>query len=303
LSIGPDGQERRIVVSSVVYERIAERIIALLEQGTVPWHKPWKASSGLPRNLVSKRAYRGINLFLLLAMGYDSPFWLTFRQVTNLGGRVKPKEHGCPVVFWKMFEIEDKETGELKEVPMLRYYHVFNTEQCEGIEDVVARAQRTERTASVIAKPEEIVDNMPQRPSIRRGQTKAFYSRREDIVGVPSPQQFDRDEDYYSTLFHELVHATGHETRLNRATLTEKAGFGTDPYCKEELIAEMGAAFLCGYTEIAERTIQNSAAYVQSWLTRLRADRRLVVQAAAQAQRAADFVLNRHATGSEVGHD
>jgi antirestriction protein ArdC len=199
-------------------------------------------------------------------------------------------------VFWKKITIEDRETQEQREIPLLRCYHVFNTTQCEGIEDVVTPTLRTVRIASVIAKPEAVVRNMPQRPEITHGHARASYSPRRDIVGMPKPAQFDRDEHYYATLFHELVHATGHEKRLNRVTLTERAGFGSDPYCKEELIAEMGATFLCGYAEIADRTIQNSAAYIQGWLARLRADRTLVVQAAAHAQRAADFILGKGQT-------
>src|ERR1035441_5576769 len=115
------------------YERITERIVTLLEQGTVPWHKPWKVNTGLPRNLISKKPYRGINVFLLMAMSYESPHWLTFRQAIQLGGNVKKGEKACPVVFWKKMEIEDKKSGEPQKKPLLRLYHVFNAAQCEGL--------------------------------------------------------------------------------------------------------------------------------------------------------------------------
>ena len=115
------------------YERITERIETLLAAGVVPWHKPWKASTGLPRNLITQKPYRGINVFLLMAMGYESPNWLTFRQAVQLGGSVKKGEKSCPVVFWKQFKIEDEESGEAKKIPMLRIYHVFNAAQCEGL--------------------------------------------------------------------------------------------------------------------------------------------------------------------------
>ncbi len=157
-----------------------------------------------------------------------------------------------------------------------------------------------EEPVNGIVKPEEIVAHMPQRPEIKHGMTRAFYSPREDCVGLPVRERFERAEGYYATLFHELVHATGHETRLNRVTLTEKAGFGSNPYCKEELIAEMGAAFLCGQAEIAERTIDNSAAYLNGWLEQLRNDKTLIVQAAAQAQKAADFILGNGPEDSAV---
>jgi antirestriction protein ArdC len=273
-----------------VYERITERIITLLTQGTVPWHKPWKARTGLPRNLVSQKPYRGINVFLLLAMSYESPLWLTFRQTSQLGGAVRKGEKACPVVFWKQLKIEDKESGETERIPLLRYYHVFNAAQCDGLKLTSAPV---ETNGNGISKPEEIVANMPQPPTVKHGMTRAYYSPPDDCVGLPARERFDTGESYYATLFHELVHATGHEIRLKRATLTESAGFGSNPYCKEELIAEMGAAFLCGQAEIAERTVGNSAAYIQGRLAQLESDKTLIVQAAAQAQKAADFILGR----------
>jgi antirestriction protein ArdC len=282
------------------YDRITDRIAALLEQGTVPWHKPWKVRTGLPRNLVSQKPYRGINVFLLIAMCYESPLWLTCRQANRLGGSVRKGEKACPVVFWKQMTYEDKQSGEEKKKRLLRFYHVFNVAQCEGLKFAPAPV---ETAVNGISKPEDIVANMPQRPEIKHGMTRAGYSPREDCVGLPVRERFERTEDYYSTLFHELVHSTGHEKRLNRPTLTETAGYGSNPYCKEELIAEMGAAFLCGQAEIGERTIDNSAAYLEGWLKQLQSDRTLIVSAAAQAQKAADFILGRTFPESEVAHD
>jgi antirestriction protein ArdC len=278
------------------YDRITDRITALLEQGTVPWHKPWKARTGLPRNFVSKNPYRGINVFLLLAMMYESPFWLTFRQVSELGGSVRKGEKACPVVFWKRRTVEDKVTGEERKKYLLRFYHVFNVAQCDGLKIGAEPVQE-----NVIARPEEIVAGMPEPPMLKHGMAHAYYSPLEDCVGLPPRERFERMEDYYSTVFHEFVHSTGHEKRLKRSTLAESAGYGSDPYCKEELIAEMGAAFLCGLSEIGERTIDNSAAYLKGWLEQLRSDKTLIVQAAAQAQKAADFILGR--TESEAAHD
>jgi antirestriction protein ArdC len=280
------------------YDRITDRITALLEQGTVPWQKPWKARTGLPRNFVSKHPYRGINVFLLLAMMYESPFWLTFRQVSQLGGSVRKGEKACPVVFWKQTTTEDKESSEQKKKYLLRFYHVFNVSQCDGL-----KIGTEPVLENVIAKPEEIVTQMPQPPILKHGMTHAYYSPREDCVGLPPRERFERTEDYYSTVFHELVHSTGHEKRLKRSTLAEKSGFGSNPYCKEELIAEMGAAFLCGLAEIGERTIDNSAAYLNGWLEQLRQDKMLIVQAAAQAQKAADFILGRTFAEGEAAHD
>jgi antirestriction protein ArdC len=272
-----------------VYDQITERIIAMLEKGTVPWRKPWQAKAGFPRNLVSGKPYRGINVFLLHAMSYESPFWLTFKQAKELGGTVRRGEKSCPVVFWKQLEVEDKQTGETEKIPMMRFYHVFNAAQCDGLKDISAPVVETPFDAPT--KPEEIVAFMPKRPEIKHGLTRAYYSPAEDIVAMPDRARFETEAGYFDTLFHELVHATGHASRLNRPTLTESQGFGSNPYCKEELVAEMGAAFLCGQAGIAEQTLENSAAYVQNWLEQLQNDKKLIVQAAAQAQKAADYII------------
>jgi antirestriction protein ArdC len=272
-----------------VYEQVTERMIALLENGNVPWRKPWNVQTGLPRNLVSKKPYRGINLFLLHAMQYESPFWLTYRQATELGGYVRKGEKACRVVFWKRLEVEDEITGEADKIPLLRFYYVFNVAQCDGLKNVPT----AETPTSAPAKPETVVAAMPQHPDIRHGMALASYSPSTDTISMPNRERFEKQEGYYATLFHELIHSTGHPSRLNRTTLAESAaaGFGSNPYCKEELIAEMGAAFLCGHAGISEAILENSAAYVQNWLEQLRNDKRLIVQAAAQAQRAADFIL------------
>ena len=194
-------------------------------------------------------------------------------------------------------KIANEESGEEKQIPLLRIYHVFNSSQCDGL-----AAPSAIEGASPALKPMEIVAAMPQPPDIKHGMTAAFYSPCEDSVGMPSRERFDSEAAYFATLFHELVHSTGHEKRLKRSTLAKSAGFGSDPYCKEELIAEMGAAFLCGQAEIVEQTIESSAAYLRAWLERLRSDRTLIVQAAAQAQKAADFILGKNSQESpEVG--
>ena len=270
-----------------VYDLITRRITDLLESGTVPWQKPWNVTTSLPRNLVSKKPYRGINIFLLLSVAYQSPYWLTFNQAHQLAGHIRKGEKACPVIFWKQIEMEDKKTGETERIRLLRFYHVFNVAQCDNLKNIPPLSEQL----GTVTKPAEIIAQMPRRPLIKHGMTKAFYSPSEDFIGIPNCDQFTSEEEYFSTLYHETVHSTGHESRLNRPTLTAKAGFGSTPYCKEELIAEIGAAFLCGHSGIAERTIQNSASYIQGWLERLKNDKTLIVQAAAQAQTAADFIL------------
>lgn len=278
------------------YERITERIVGLLEQGTVPWHKPWQVQTGLPRNLVTKKPYRGINPFLLMAMGYESPHWLTYRQAVQLGGNVKKGEKSCPVVFWKPLQVTDEDSGEVAKIPLLRLYNVFNVSQCEGLKNVPVE----DAGSFVTTEATKIVAGMPQPPKIKLGMSHAYYTPVNDMVGMPEPKRFDTEDAYHSTLFHELVHSTGHEKRLKRQSITERNGFGSDPYCKEELIAELGSAFLCGQAGIVERTIDSSAAYLENWLKQLRSDKTLIVYAAAQAQKAADFILGRNPESAVV---
>jgi len=278
------------------YDRITERIVNLLSQGTVPWHKPWQVKTGLPRNLVSQKPYRGINVFLLMAMNYESPHWLTLRQANLLGGQIKPGEKSCPVVFWKPMPVKDKETGEERKIPFLRLYHVFNVAQCAGLKHLPPAGE----AALVQTLPAEIVARMPQPPVIKHGMAMASYSPAEDTVGMPNRERFNAEADYHATLYHELVHSVGHEKRLKRAGIVDRNGYGSEPYGKEELIAELGSAFLCGYTGIVDRTISRSAAYIEGWLKALKQDKTLIVHAAAQAQKAADYILGIQHPEAEV---
>lgn len=277
-----------------VYEIITDRIISQLELGTIPWSKPWSGTQFHPRNLVSKRPYRGVNPFLLACCDFDSPYWLTFRQAKQLGGSVKKGEKSMPVVFWKWNEVEDRESGELREVPILRYYNVFNLSQCDLPEEKQPpKVEAKTFSFSPIELCEKVVAEMPQQPVIKNDTVSAFYRPSSDEVHMPPTERFETATAYYSTLFHELTHATGHESRLNRDGICEVAEFGSRTYSKEELVAEMGAAFLCGHCSIEDATIENSASYIQGWLKKLRGDSRLVVHAAAAAQKAADFILGR----------
>lgn len=278
---------------SKAYQVITDRIMELLEQGAVPWHKPW-SGGGEAMNLVSKRPYRGINRFLLNVAGYATPYWLTLNQANKLGGKIKKGSNSTPVVFWKLLEKEDEKTGEKKELPVLRYYRVFNLEQTEGIEGTPTE-ELEEQEFTPIERCERLVASMPNPPRLQHLRQSAWYRPSQDLVNLPKPESFESSEEYYSTLFHELAHATGHETRLKRPTLTDMAPFGSTNYSKEELVAEMTAAFLCGATGIDNITIDNSAAYLNGWLKKLKKDNKLVVHAAAQAQKAADYIQGGHA--------
>ena len=280
-----------------VYQMITDRLVAMLEDGTAPWGKPWTGGSD-PANLVSRREYSGINYFLLACSSYSSPYWLTYKQAQDLGGHVRKGEKGTPVIFWKILEKKNatgEESGE--KVPLLRYYTVFNAEQCEGIK--VPDACAATHHNDPIDAAEAVQLAMPNRPIVTIGGARAFYSPARDSVTVPEMARYKHPEAYYSTLFHELGHSTGHETRLNRPGVAEQHFFGDAEYSREELVAEMAAAFLCGHCGIESAVIENSAAYLQSWIKALRGDKKLAITAAAQAQKAADYILNRKAAQAD----
>jgi antirestriction protein ArdC len=268
------------------YDIITDRIIAQLEAGTVPWHQPWQTHGEWPTNLQSGKRYRGINVFLLHCLGYESPYFVTYRQAQKLGGHVKRGERGCPVVFWKILDADEEEQ---RRCPILRYYTVFNVAQTEGLD--VPTIDVTRREHSPIHTAERIATNMPNAPVLKLGHARASYSPPEDVVKMPRPEVFESDEAYYATLFHELTHSTGHSSRLDRKLDSQLAAFGSADYCREELVAEMGASFLCGQAGIVDQQLDQSAAYIAGWLKQFQNDKRLVVTAAAQAQKAADYIL------------
>jgi antirestriction protein ArdC len=273
-----------------------------LEAGVAPWHKPWKArgKNGLPRNLITGHEYRGINVWILLSAGYASPFWLTFRQARGLGGHVRKGEAGLPIVYWKFGTREVQDGDEIIEKPSVvcRYFTVFNTEQCEGLRVEPFSPADSQPQVEPIAACEQVVAGWPGKPVIKHGGDCASYSKVVDVIQMPERTWFDSAEEYYSTLYHELVHSTGHPGRLNRATLMDFERFADQNYSREELVAEMGAAFLCGITGIENRTINNSSSYLQSWLHALKADSRMVLVAAGQAQKASDHILGASADGA-----
>jgi antirestriction protein ArdC len=274
---------------SSVYSIVTEQVLKQLESGVAPWRRPWTARP--PKNLISGREYRGINVFLLAVQGYGSPYWLTYRQATERGGHVRKGEHGTKVVFWKVGTRETQdaegEAIERKSV-VLRYYTVFNLEQCEQINTPDAGFQFIPR----IEECERIVSAMPNPPTVEQD-GRAWYRPSTDTVGIPARGTFDSAEGYYSTLFHELVHSTGHAKRLGRDGIDKLERFGSESYSKEELVAEMGAAMLCGVAGIERKTLANTAAYLKAWSDLLKSDSRIVVSAASQAQKAADYVLGQ----------
>jgi antirestriction protein ArdC len=286
-----------------VYGIVTEQIVKALDEGTVPWHRPWDAAAGAPRNAVSKKAYRGINVWLLGLFGarYESNYWLSYKQAQQLGGNVRKGEKALQVIFWKVETVRKGDPDENGDAPtgrrfILRYYNVWNVEQCDLPERIWAKlvppkAPQWDR----IERAEVIVAAMPKAPTIREGGEQAYYVAASDVVNMPKRDRFKVPAEYYSTLFHELGHSTGHKSRLDRASITDVCPFGSTNYSREELVAEMTAAFLCGVAGIENATVLNSAAYIKGWLGALKNDRKMVVLAAAQAQRAADYILDRKA--------
>jgi antirestriction protein ArdC len=270
-----------------IYKEVTRRIIAELEKGNIPWHCPWRPKDWHNRNLISGKPYRGINQILLCMMPYDSPFWMTLRQLKKLGGELKPDEKGTCVVFWTLFE-KDSDT----KIPVLRFYRVYNLEQTMGIpaKYIPVLPAKNQVVFDPISNAEEIISGYQDGPCIRHGGNQACYSPSLDLIRMPERIQFDKEEEYYSTLFHEMAHSTGHQSRLNRPGL-KNINFGSENYSKEELIAEFGAAFLCAQTGIAHATIQNSGAYIKNWLEKLRNDKKLAIQAAHKAQKAVDYIM------------
>ncbi len=269
-----------------IVEIVTNKILDALDKGTPPWDAGWKF--GMHKNFANGYLYRGINRFILQVVahdqGYDRPLWVTYNKAAEMGGRVKKGEHGTQVVLWKMIHPKDAEDPD-KLVPLLRYYTVFNVAQVEGIELPPLVVPDTFPTA------EATIEGYKSKPIIKKDvQGKAYYKPASDEVHTPPLSGFETSDNYYSVLFHELIHSTGHSSRLNRPSVMSPS-FGSEPYAKEELVAEMGAAILCQHCGIT-RLIPNQAAYCKSWLGALRDDRAMIISAATQAEKAANLILN-----------
>jgi antirestriction protein ArdC len=287
-----------------VYQAITDQILALLAEGTVAWHRPWDPTVGFPRSLSTGKTYRGINTFHLgltaQAKGYSSPWWGTYNQIAARGGQVRRGEKGTQITLWTTFEskTEVDENGKPKTIPMIRLYSVFNAEQvddAEGKTFKIPKLGQARENAPIDEAEAIFADYFANRgPAFKTGSTGAWYDPRTDLVSVPSIGAHVSAEEYYSTLAHEATHSTGHATRLNRKGITELGAghkFGDPAYCAEELIAEMGAAMVCGTLGLDQVTLANSAAYINGWRNKLSGEPKLVVQAAAAAQKAVDLIL------------
>lgn len=291
-----------------LYDEVTNRIIRELEAGRVPWVQPWGrtggARPGLPRNAVTARQYSGVNVLLLwgavIENGWPSQSWLTFRQAVQAGGNVRAGERGTTIVYADRFTPEaEKERaretgGETKAIPFLKRFTVFNIAQCEGVREGLTSDPAPLPEREIVPLAEAVI--AASGVDFRIGGDKAFYVPPLDYVQVPCRQAFYEQINYYRTALHELTHATGHQSRLARKILNP---FGSKDYAREELVAEMGSAFLCAALGI-EPTVRH-ADYLGSWLGVLREDNRAIFRAASAASKAADWLLARRADARDSG--
>ncbi len=313
-----------------VYELVNNQFKEIMAKGEIPWRKTWTGGmTGFPQNFYSKNYYRGVNTLILSMMHYSLPYWISFKQAGMLRqkylrglkktnpelvketistrgkkekilisddktGMVKKGASSMVVVFWKFLEKNsiNEETGEPEKgrFPMLRYYRVFNITQLENYENLLPKVEKTEpeKVFNPIEEAEKIVAGYEKQPKIQYEEQAAYYRPSADLINMPKPESFELEEEYYATLFHEMAHSTGHKKRLDRGLGTNYHG---DGYSKEELVAEITAAYLSNVAGIGHKTIENSAAYLQSWLKKIGDNPKWLVCAAGSAQKASDLVL------------
>lgn len=273
-----------------IYEEITNRIISQLEEGKIPWNKPWSGVVNGAYNRVSKKPYSLLNQMLLKHDGE----YATYKQWSDLGGKVKKGEKSEIVVFWKIMNVEEVKDGkvEKKSIPLLKYINVFHVSQVDGVEPKDIKPVEHEP----IEEAEKIKNGYIERENIVIEEivtNEAYYSPMMDYIQVPCKKQYKDIAEFYGTLFHEMVHSTGHKDRLGRLdTGVKLASFGSEDYSKEELVAEIGSAFLMNYIGIeTPKTFKNNAAYIQSWLKVLRNDNRFIVSASSKAEKAMKYIL------------
>ena len=276
-----------------ISQLVTDKIIAELEKGIIPWDKPWMGTRSGAFNRISKKPYSFINQMMLKHRGE----YATFKQWTDLGGKIKKGEKSEIVVFWKMLQVENKkekdENGRFKMdyIPMLRYINVFHISQVEGVEPL----EKPFKDVELIDEADKIINDYIDREGIHFSEepsNRAYYNRLLDEVVVPMKEQFKLINEYYSTTFHELTHSTGHKNRLNRFSEKSLVRFGDSDYSKEELVAEIGASAMLNILGIeTEKTFRNSTAYIQSWLTALKNDKKMIVSASGKAQKAVEYIL------------
>ena len=281
------------------YDHAIDGLLEQLESGTIPWRKPW-VSAGVPRNLVSKKEYRGMNVILLAMKGCASPYWLTMKQANQLGGSIRAGEKATWILFWKpnryTKKTKDEVTGEesisLRSGLICRGYMVFNLMQCNQELIDKYQPQGEPRVIEDLPAAEALWAHYPDRPAYEDSD-HAWYRPSEDKIGMPKREAFKEQREFYSTLFHEMIHSTGAKKRLDREGVSGSTYRGSDLYSAEELVAEFGSAMLCGVCGISKpEIVENQAAYLRGWLSKLRLsdNKHMLMHAISQAQKACDHI-------------
>lgn len=290
---------------SKVYQILTDKVLSLIDKGVTPWRKGWVGGMA-PANYKG-RPYGGCNLFLLSILcefeGWEHPVFLTYKQIEDMGGTIKEdqKKRHNPVFFWNWnFEKVDPVTGDKKKIPIFRFFSVWNIAQVDGI-SLPKWAQKPKKAVTPIDACEAIVTGYANAPKISHGGHRAYYNPPLDSIKVPQRDNFKSSEEYYSTLFHELGHSTGHKDRLNRKGVTDAIRYGSHEYSQEELVAELTATYLCAEAGIAnESLIENQAAYLAGWWKALKEEPKMFATAAAQAVKAAKHILGTTEDATEV---
>jgi antirestriction protein ArdC len=278
-----------------IYKMVTDQIIDRINRtGLLPWAQPWKVSAAaagtMPRNITGHE-YRGVNVMLLSGIVEDTGcnIFASLKQVNAAGGWVKQGVHGHQVIFWKWINVTGKDNEE-KKIPLLRYYTVFNLSDTT-LSDKWKKITPPAPTFTEV-KGREMIDNWKEKPEIKNQGNRAFYHPAGDYIQLPAAGQFKSAAGYFATMAHECCHATGHAKRLARPGVMSPNFFGSHDYSFEELVAEIGAAYLCGRAGIVDQVIDNAAAYVKGWSDKLKDNTKWIVQAAAQAEKSARYILN-----------
>lgn len=277
-----------------IAQTITDSIIAELEKGATPWVKPWKTlrgtpGAGMPYNPVTGTVYRGINHFWLSMQPYDVPYYFTFKQVQAMGGSVKAGSKGVPVVFWSINKKDGKDANGdtvTSSYAFIKHYYVFNVSQCEDV-TIPALPEAPEPSFNASDDVMSVIERLALKGGLSHGGDSAYFRPSTDSIAMPAMAAFDRPEQYHATLLHEAVHATGAKHRLDR-DFSKSRHFGDEHYAAEELVAELGAAMLCAHLGINGDL--RHAGYIENWLKALRNDKRYILTASAQAQKALDFL-------------
>ncbi len=278
-------------MSKNLNEEITKKILSKLEHGVIPWRRPWRSfgSGAMPRNAISNRPYSGANVVLLWIdaadKGYDCPKWLTYKQALEAGGNVRRGEKSSQIAYIGNITRPDVQTGDLRSIPFLKGYAVFNLQQCDGLDHLINNTPR----AINPGRRDELADEFIKMTGaeVRHGESRAYYAAKGDFINLPLFEAFSSAEGYYGTAFHELTHWAGAEHRLNR---TFGKRFGDQAYSAEELVAELGAAFLCAEFGFDSMMLDNSAAYINHWRSFLQSNERAFVVAASAASKATEFL-------------